>query len=129
MLSKSDYSIIEAEKFISELGFDHAFLVPTENGLNKSILDAHESLRLFFQKSGLHFYDIQEKGSEKKIVLDCYFSHQDNFQKTSISLYRPETKLGDPRLWIYDLKKYSEPNNLIAIVYINKTIFIINYFL
>jgi len=126
MLSKSDSSIIEAEKLISELGFDHAFLVTTENGLNKSILDAHESLRLFFEKSGLHFYDKQKKGPDNKIVLDCYFVNQNNFQKTSISLYRPETKLGDPRLWVHDLKKYSEPNNLIAIVYINKIIFVIN---
>lgn len=126
MLSKSDYSLTKAEKFISESGFDHAFIVPTENGLNKAILDAHDSLRFFLEKSGLHFFDKQEKGSDNKIVLDCYFAHLNSFEKTSISLYRPETKLGDPRLWIYDLKKYSEPNNLIAIVYINKIIFIIN---
>jgi asparagine synthase (glutamine-hydrolysing) len=41
-------------------------------------------------------------------------------------LYRPETKSGDPRLWIHDLKKYSDSNNLITIVSINNFLFIIN---
>ena len=126
MLSKSDCSIPEAEKFISESGFDCAFVVPTENGLNKAILDAHESLRFFLERTDLHFYDMQEKGPNNKIFLECYFANSNDFEKTTISLYRPETKSGDPRLWIHDLKKYSEPNNLIAIAYINKIIFIIN---
>ena len=126
MLSKSDCSIPDAEKSITVSGFDFAFVVPTENGLSKSILDAHESLRFFLERSGLHFYDKQKKGPDNKIVLDCYFALTDHFEKTAVSFYRPETKLGDPRLWIHDLKKYAEPNNLIAIIYINKIIFIIN---
>ena len=47
-------------------------------------------------------------------------------RETAASLYRPVTKKGDPRIWFKDLKSYCSPCNLLAIIIIEKRIYVIN---
>ena len=50
MLANSDTNIENVAALILGQNYDVAFLVPTETGLNKSILDAHHSIRALFER-------------------------------------------------------------------------------
>jgi len=124
MLSLSDINISEASSEILKAGYDVSFLVPTQTGLGKSILDAHESLRSFFKRSGLHDYSKQKQGVKKYVNAE-FITSNEMFQ-TRVSLYRPETKQGDPRIWIYGLKQLAKAGNLLALVIVRQQLYIFN---
>ena len=91
MLSKSDISIDIIQSDLTSLGVEVAFLVPTEIGLKKSILDAHLELKKFLIEKNLHDFDAQAKGSANKKILQVNLIEKDFVKRTSISLYRPDT--------------------------------------
>jgi hypothetical protein len=126
MLSKSDKPIDLVIAALSSYRVQAGFLVPTPTGLEKSILDAHEDLRIFLKKSGLHDFDIQDQGQEHKVVLPVNLITESGIVGTNASLYRPNTKNGDPRIWISKLNSYSMPWNLIAIFVSQGQIFSFN---
>lgn len=45
---------------------------------------------------------------------------------TSTSLYRPETKKGDPRIWTNNLKKYCIPNDILLMLYHKEKVYVVN---
>ncbi len=124
MLSLSDISISEVSSAILNAGYDVSFLVPTQTGLEKSILDAHESLRSFFKRTELHDYSLQEQGIKK--FVDAEFITHNEISMVKVSLYRPKTKKGDSRIWIYGLTKIVKPGNLLALVVIDGQLYIFN---
>lgn len=126
MLANSDTSIKDVLKRFSVYGIETAFLVPTETGLKKSILDAIAPLRSFLKAAGIHDYDLQGQGTDNKVCIDCYFASGGAFRKTKASLYRPETKDGDPRIWFYGLKEYAVPNNLLALFIYEGQLYVVN---
>lgn len=95
-------------------GVEAGYFVPTKTGLEKSIIDAHESLRNFFRSKGIHDFGRQDKGTENKVVVDVDLVHRDRFELRTISFYRPETKQGDPRFWVSRLGDFASPGNLLA---------------
>ena len=92
------------------------FLVPTKTGLEKSIMDATEEIRDLFSNNNIHNYDKQDKGTNYKVFIETTLIAKDEVIETKTSLYRPETKNGDPRIWIYNLKNYASPGDLLAFV-------------
>ena len=116
MLSQSNISIPETLMFFKNKGVKVAFIVPTHTGLNKSIMDATSGLRLFLKSNKIHDFDSQPQGTEYKKLLPTLLFSKEDVVETTTSFYRPETKAGDPRVWIYDLKKYSSAGDLIALV-------------
>ena len=66
MISRSNISVVETlRKFAnakSGKGIDVCFLVPTETGLKKSIMDATQDVRLYLKNKNLHDFDAQKKG-------------------------------------------------------------------
>ena len=126
MLAKSDISISSIIKIFKTYGVRCSFLVPTETGLNKAIMDAGSSLRQFLSDNKIHNYEAQKTGPENKIIISGYFVYEDKIEETKISLYRPNTKSGDPRIWFSNLKTYAKPFNLLALTFLNKKIYIIN---
>lgn len=114
MLSRSDRSIPEIIALFAEYGIEAGYLVPTDTGLGKSIFDAHLSLRQFLAHNQIHDYSTQGQGESNKVILDGYFIDGQGAHPTKISLYRPETKSGDPRIWIYGIKSKVKPDNLLA---------------
>jgi hypothetical protein len=126
MLSKSDTSIDLIESDLISRGVETAFLVPTEVGLKKSILDAHLELKKFLSDNNLHDFEAQAKGSANKKVLPVNLIEKDSIKRSSVSLYRPDTKGGDPRLWISGLAKYAKPYNLLAIFLKGEELYIAN---
>jgi hypothetical protein len=78
-------------------------------------LDAHEDLRNFLKKVGLHDFDAQEQGPEHKVILPVNLITPSGIIGTQTSLYRPNTKSGDPRIWISKLILHAKAWNLIAL--------------
>ena len=114
MLTSANIDVAETLQKFKERGIPVGFVVPTETGLTKSIMDAHDSLRRFFVTQGVHDYARQKQGTDNKKVLPTRLFSSNEVLETSTSLYRPETKSGDPRLWIYRLGGLASPGDLIA---------------
>lgn len=102
--------------YLSRVGIEFATLTPTETGLAKSIMDAVGPFREFLHASGYHCYATQFQGQDHKVVYPVTYIDESGHKELSVSLYRPETKKGDPRIWISSLKKYARPNDVLVFV-------------
>lgn len=126
MLSMSDTPISDFLSYFAETNTAVAFLVPTPTGYEKSIMDATKPLRELLKYAGVHDYNKQGQGPENKVILEAHFVTGKDVINTTASLYRPNTKDGDPRIWFSDLKKYCKPCNLLAILVFDKALYVIN---
>ena len=126
MLSMSDTPIAQFIPLFAETNSSVAFLVPTPTGYEKSIMDAIKPLRELLKFAGVHDYDKQGQGPENKVIIEAHFVTKDDVINTTASLYRPNTKDGDPRIWFSNLKKYCAPCNLLAILIFDKSLYVIN---
>ena len=122
----SDTNIEQFLPIFAKTGVPVAFLVPTPTGFGKSIMDATAPIRELLRNSCVHDYDQQSQGQNNKEIVDTYIVLPDSLIQTDTSLYRPETKKGDPRIWIYNLKPYCQPCNLLALIVIERKIYVFN---
>lgn len=122
----SDTNIEQFLPIFAKTGVPVAFLVPTPTGFGKSIMDATAPIRELLRNSCVHDYDQQSQGQNNKEIVDTYIVRPDSLIQTDTSLYRPETKKGDPRIWIYNLKPYCQPCNLLALIVIERKIYVFN---
>lgn len=88
----------------------------TATGLKKSILDATTPMRTYFKENNVHDYELQAQGPEHKVTKKTYILTGGKVIESTTSLYRPITKEGDPRLWIYRLKETTEADDIHAII-------------
>lgn len=127
MLARSDYSVGDALALLAKYGLEAALLVPTPTGLDKSIMDATGALREFLSQRGYHDFRTQPQGQEHKILRDVYFVRPATLEKSKVSLYRPPTKSGDPRIWLGSLTRSNAAAfNLLALVIIEDTLYALN---
>lgn len=126
MLDKADRDISEVVRFFAARGLEAGYLVPTDTGLAKSIMDAHGQLVGYFRQSGLHDYGSQQKGTEAKVQVTTWIVKKDRLVGTKTSLYRPETKTGDPRLWISELGKHAKAGNLLVLLVHDSELYVVN---
>lgn len=126
MLSMTDTPLETVIPYFAETNTSVAFLVPTPTGYEKSIMDATKPLRELLKFAKVHDYENQGQGQENKVIIESHFVTKDDVINTTASLYRPNTKHGDPRIWFSDLKKYCKPCNLLAILVFNKELYVIN---
>jgi hypothetical protein len=126
MLSNSDVDLTKVIEALASEGVEAGYLVPTETGLQKSIMDAHQHLRTYLKDTNLHDFDSQAKGPDAKVVKDCLVLGQRGWVPSKVSLYRPNTKNGDPRIWISELKKHSQPNNLLVMLVVEGVLHVVN---
>jgi len=90
----------------------------TATGLEKSILDATQPFRDFLQVSEIHDFDRQPQGRDFKVVLPASALVAGQGARSSrASLYRPQTKKGDPRVWFRGLKALIAPNEILGIIW------------
>lgn len=81
--------------------------------LEKSIVDASEPLRVILKDNEIvNFMNILQ-GPENKLFIDSKVFLNSNVVNMKTSYYRPNTKSGDPRLWIYGLKKHIPKGTLL----------------
>ena len=113
-------------KLLTKNQVSFTLIEPTETGLKKSIMDATGSVRSFLSSQNIHDYKQQKQGPNNKILIPTIIHTGFQTIKSKSSLYRPITKNGDPRIWFYKMTKIAVANDIIAIVYFNKSFQIFN---
>jgi hypothetical protein len=108
--------VLKATTSLARHGIEAGFVVPTATGLNKGIMDATWPLREFLSRTGIHSFQDQGKGPESKRVIPVRMIYDNSERATEMSLYRPETKDGDPRIWVYGLNRHAMPEDVIAVI-------------
>jgi len=89
-------------------------------------MDATASLREYLKDEEVHDFGSQRQGPEhKKLVHAVIFSKGVHIETTA-SLYRPNTKTGDPRIWFSKLKEMADPTDLLAVLASNRRLVVIN---
>lgn len=126
MLKLADRPIAELVKALARHGVEATYLVPTETGLRKSILDAHALVRDYLSAKGIHDYDAQGKGPAAKAKVPATVITPLGPVETAASLYRPETKDGDPRIWVGRLGEHAAPGNVVALVAVGDRLVVAN---
>ncbi|MBT8169900.1 MvaI/BcnI family restriction endonuclease [Falsiruegeria litorea] len=126
MILAADTDISKVVTTFSSLGLQATFLVPTKTAMEKSIIDATHPFREYFANCGSHNYKEQQLGTDHKVLKETFFVGEIDLEETVTSLYRPETKKGDPRVWFYKLKAYAAPLNLLAIIAYGDAVYVIN---
>lgn len=105
---------------------DFAFLLPTDTALRKGIIDAVRPVRELLLAHGIHDFRHQLQGVENKIVVDGLLLTDTEDLGRKISLYRPLTKTGDPRIWMFELSQHINPYDLLLLMTDGYTVYVIN---
>lgn len=128
MLSKTDTPISTVLPIFVDRNIDVAFIVPTPTGMEKAYFDATQSVRSFFVRRQYHDYKEQLQGArENGRHLRGYLVCPECLVETDVSLYRPKTKSGDPRIWLgAKVKTYCRPFNLLAVTVWSGALYVFN---
>ncbi len=116
----------ERLKILTENSISLTLIEPTENGLKKSIMDATGTVRNYLRKNNFHDYNLQSQGPENKIIIEGLIYEEYSVSKSNTSLYRPNTKSGDPRIWFSGLTKHTNPNDILALICFDGKIHVLN---
>lgn len=116
----------EIAGLLGRRGVSAGYLWLTDTGLKKGILDATAPLREYLRDQGFHDYDEQGQGEDYKVVRGAYLVGRSDSIDSRVSLYRPSTKRGDPRIWFKGLGDYASPGNLLAIVAVGDELYALN---
>jgi len=125
-LAKADRPVAGVIAFFADFGLEVGLLVPTATGLDKSIMDAHGSLRDYLRLRGVHDYQLQAQGSDAKKIIPAWFVGTGGLEQSQASLYRPVTKSGDPRIWFSHLASYARSGNVLAVLSGDGGLYVIN---
>tara|TARA_Y100001970_G_C14139823_1_gene806444 strand:+ start:215 stop:1393 length:1179 start_codon:yes stop_codon:yes gene_type:complete len=110
----TDFEKLNLKVFIDK-GIEAVLIEPTATGLKKSILDATSPVRKYLKKMQIHDYELQGQGPNNKVQKEFFYCTEKGSSSSTASLYRPNTKSGDPRIWFKGLTEYAMPNDVIAI--------------
>lgn len=114
------------KKTLVSLGVEFSIFEPTNTGFKKSILDATQPVRTHFELVGFHDYANQQQGPNHKIIKSAFLFSAEEVINSQVSLYRPVTKSGDPRMWFRQLPLMCQAGDQIAIVIVNDCAYLIN---
>jgi hypothetical protein len=113
-------------KALVAAGVEFSVFEPTKTGFRKSILDATQPVRIHFELIAFHNYTSQQKGPEHKVVKCAWFLTPEEKIQSKVSLYRPVTKSGDPRMWFSGLSQIADAGDQVAIVILDDSAFLLN---
>lgn len=103
-------------RVIAENVRDYSLLFLTAVGLRKSILDATQPMRTLFLESRFHDYAAQGLGRQEcGVERTALLIEDQRVTTTTLSIYRPKTKHGDPRMWPYGLTRFGAPADVVAV--------------
>jgi len=117
---------IDRIKLLTEKSVELCLIEPTQTGLNKSIMDATGSVRTYLKSKSIHDFAIQRQGQEDKVLIKTSLVSSFGLIQSAASLYRPNTKNGDPRIWFKGLGSYAVANDILGIIGFNDELFVIN---
>ncbi len=113
-------------KFLVNHNIEFTQVEITPTGLGKGILDSTAPMRAYFLEKGVHDYENQLQGQEHKAIKPAIILDEGNEYRTKASFYRPNTKKGDPRMWIYGLSPYTKGNDIHVLFYYQNILYSIN---
>lgn len=119
--------VAKNKAYFATVGIEHAMFEPTITGLSKSILDATRPVRSLFESEKFHFFDEQGQGEDHKVIKKAHFVTSNAITSTTVSLYRPMTKKGDPRMWFSGLASFAKPADQIAIIVYEGELYLFNF--
>lgn len=114
------------QQFLVSKNIKFTLVQITETGLKKNILDATAPMRVYFKENSVHDFELQAQGPENKVLVPSRILTMTECCECQTSFYRPVTKQGDPRLWIYQLTKFTNPDDIHAIIAHDNLLFVIN---
>ncbi len=117
---------IDRIKLLTEKSVELCLIEPTATGLEKSIMDATGSVRAYLKNNKIHDYEFQKQGQESKVQLASFLIGSIEIVNSVASLYRPNTKNGDPRIWFKGLGSYSNANDILAIIAFDMKLYVLN---
>lgn len=117
---------IDRIKILTENSVELCLIEPTETGLVKSIMDATGSVRNFLKSKNIHDFGLQNQGQESKVQITSKLIDTDKNINSVASLYRPNTKKGDPRIWFKGLGNYSKANDILGIIDFEGVLYVLN---
>lgn len=112
--------------YLSDRDIEFSFLLPTATGLKKSIMDAVAPLRDYLFRKGAHDFSKQAQGPDYKISLTAVVFGHGGISESVATLYRPNTKKGDPRIWFSHLQAKVNPDEMLAVVVRRNRLFALN---
>ena len=113
-------------KLLTEKSVELCLIEPTGTGLEKSIMDATGSVRTYLKANNIHDFELQKQGQESKIQINSFLISPDSLVNSVASLYRPNTKKGDPRIWFKGLGVYSKANDILGIIAFESDLYVLN---
>lgn len=113
-------------KLLTKKSVELCLIEPTGTGLEKSIMDATGSVRTYLKVSNLHDFELQKQGQENKIQIASFLIGYSELTNSLASLYRPNTKKGDPRIWFKGLGGYSKANDILGIIAFENKLYVLN---
>lgn len=119
--------IAKNKAYFAASGVEYSIFEPTLTALKKSIIDATRTVRTHFELEKYHYFDLQGQGEENKLIRDGCFVTDRSITFTQVSLYRPQTKQGDPRMWFKKLGTFANPTNQVAIVIFQNVFYLFNF--
>ena len=109
-----------SKEYIQEICDNHevdvAFINITATQLKKSIIDATVPVRELLAKHGMHDYATQGQGTNDKVTLDVFYLESEVGTQDKVTLYKPNSKKGDPRIWFTNIKRHVEAGDVLAII-------------
>ncbi|MGG2090491.1 MvaI/BcnI family restriction endonuclease [Priestia aryabhattai] len=108
----NDKELAMLEKILKYHPDEYAVVRLTHTMLHKAIIDASAPIRTVL--SEIVDYENMVQGSDGKVLAEASVI-TDKVMLVQSSFYRPETKKGDPRLWVYGLKKFIHSGDMIFI--------------
>ncbi len=116
----------ERLKLLTENSISVTLIEPTKTGLEKSIMDATGPIRIYLKENLVHDYDSQKQGPENKVLITSFLIKDSSEINSMASLYRPNSKDGDPRIWFKHLVDYAKANDILGIIAHEKKLYVIN---
>ena len=113
-------------KLLTEKSVELCLIEPTGTGLEKSIMDATGSVRTYLKVNNIHDFELQKQGQESKTQITSFLISSDELVNSVASLYRPNTKKGDPRIWFKGLGAYSTANDILGIIAFEGKLYVLN---
>jgi len=113
-------------KLLTEKSVEICLIEPTGTGLEKSIMDATGSVRTYLKANNIHDFELQKQGQENKIQIASFLIGTNELINSVASLYRPNTKKGDPRIWFKGLGAYSKANDILGIIAFESKLYVLN---
>lgn len=128
MIHMRSFTSLEEKRlaFLTKRGVSYTLVHITATGYQKSILDATDPMREYFLENNIHDYEQQKQGTSYKVQVKTKILTDKEEVQTITSFYRPETKKGDPRLWVYEVKKYCSPDDILAFSFFEECLYVLN---